>query len=861
MKRFHTTPLLFAFLLLLAAPLPPCRPLAVHAADTPDETDVEMLARLDKGIEATISFKYGDDGNVLVDDLEHIVFHLSPDSPLRPVVEKKLLDALETATPDGRAVLCSQLFVIGTDQSIPVLEKWLKDPQTGRFALYALGRNESPFVDRALHRALNHVTGSLQIGVIDALGKRRVQAALPGLVKLIDASDQQVVCAAVRAIGRLGGKEALSALRSVGQVPDRVRMEVDNSLLLCAEQFVLDGDVASAIPVYEAFLDQDASVQLRRAGLRGLIMTQPEKALAVLVDAIKEDDPVFGLYAISLVNETADADALETFAALLPEVSDPIKVLLLRSLGDRRHASVQDAVLECLAGSTNVDVRVAALATLGQVGTSRALPALLDNAASGETQEKAVALASLVSLRGDDIDAKLCELALQSDADTQIRVAAIQTLARRHAAGANQQLVRLVRDGNDAVRSAVVAALGSLATETEIPVLLTQLSGPAERSDSSAVFDACRRSLMRLGNSQRCGELVLSSLKSAPAISKPALLPLLTCSGSDEALKTVYTAHGSSDPALSSAAIQTLADWPNAAPVESMVNIFQAAKSDDVKQIALKGCIRLANLSENPANIYARILKQVTGVNDQKQILEGMGLSCDTPEMLQLALSYMEKNPAVRPNAGLAAVRIANRVRYNDPALTKQALSRVKNEVNQADVEQRALNVLNEIDKQQGHIFDWLIAGPYKEKGKEGEAIFNTAFGPETEDADDVPWKPILHGRKTWSIDIEQALGPHDFCAAYFRTYVWSSIEQDALFEAGADDAIKVWVNGDLCYQHWRTGGPDVRSMKAEIRLKEGWNGLLVKVVDHDGGWEFGGRIRQRNGLELEGLKYQKVLP
>jgi HEAT repeat protein len=850
--------LLFVFLISLALISSPYAPSGVHAAD---ETDAEMLARLDQGIEAVISFKYGDAGNVLVDDLEHIVFQLAADSPLRGAVEKKLLDALETATPDGRAVLCSQLFVIGTDQSIPVLEKWLKDPQTGNFALYALGRNESPLVDQALRRALKDVTGPLQIGVIDTLAKRRVRTALPDLVQLVDAPDQQVVCAAVRAIGQLGGKEGLHALQSVGQVSDRVRRAVDSSLLLCAEQFVADGDTASAVPVYEAFLDRDASVQLRRAGLRGLVMTQPDKALAVLVKAIKEGDPDFGLYAISLVNETADADALKTFAALLPEVSDPVKVLLLRSLGDRRDASVQDAVLDCLAASTDVDVRVAAVATLGQVGTSRALPALLAEAASGENREKTVATSSLVYLQGDDIDARLCEAAAQADAEIQVRVTAIQTLARRDAAGANRPLVQMVRDGSSPVRLAAIAALGSLATEEEIPVLLTQLVGPLDPSDSQTIQDACRRGLTRLGDSETSCELVVTSLHSAPAKSKPAVLPLLTCSGSDAALKAVYSAYEDADPALKAAAVRTLADWPHAAPVEAMVRIFQTAVTDDVKQTALKGCIRLANLSENPSSIYVRILKQVKDVNDQKQILEGMGTSCGTPEMLELALSYMQENPGVRPNAGLAAVRIANRVRYNDEALAKRALSRVRNEVNHADVEQRALNVLNEIDKQEGHIFDWLIAGPFKEKGKEGEAIYNTAFGPESEDADDVQWKPITNGQKTWSIDIEQALGAHDFCAAYFRTYVWSSKEQDALFEAGADDAIKVWVNGDLCYEQWRTGGPEPRSMNAEIALKEGWNELLVKVADHQGGWEFGSRIRQRNGLELEGLKYQKVRP
>jgi HEAT repeat protein len=835
--------------------------LAASAADTPDPSDEELLARLDKGIEAVTSFEYGNQGNVLIDDLEHIVFQLAPDSPLRPAVETRLLDALDAATPDGRAVLCRQLFVVGTDKAVPVLEKWMKDPQTGSYALYALARNESPLVDQALHRALKEVTGPVRLGVVDALGQRRVQAALPELAKLLKANDQSTVSAAMRAIGRLGGKQALRALRSMDSVAEQIRHELDDALLACAEQAVLDGDVATAIPVYESFLRQEANVQLRRAGLRGLVVAQPEKALSLVIRAIKEDDPDLGLFAISLANEAADEDVLKTLADLLPEVSDPIKILLLRSLEARRDPVVQGSVLDCLAGSDSADVRVAALSALGQVGTARALTVLLDAAATGESGEAGVAAASLASLRGEDIDKQLGNLAAKLDAETPLRVAAIQTLARRSATSANPSLIRLARDDDDSVRSAAVAALGALATEAEIPLLLGQLAGRAKASDTEVLIGACRRSLMRLEDGEKAGELVLSSYRAAPGHAKASLLPLLTNSGSANALDAVLAAHASSDPALSAAALRTLSDWPNSAPVETVVEIFQTAKDDDTKQLALKGCIRLAGLSDNPANVYRRILSQVGSVSDQKQILEGMGLSCDTPEMLELALSYMTPNSPVRPNAGLAAVRIANRVRYNDEALAKKSLHHVRNEVNHADVEQRALNVLNEIDKQQGHIFDWLIAGPFMEKDKEGEAIYNTEFGPEKVSVSDVEWQPINQGQKTWSIDIEQALGPHDFCAAYFRTYVWSNEDQDALFEAGADDAIKVWLNGELCYEQWRTGGPEPRSMKADIQLKQGWNELLVKVVDHQGGWEFGGRIRQRDGLELEGLKYQKTEP
>ncbi len=758
MKRFFQLPLIVASIsLLIVSCLLSIVP-DEAAAMQPDETDETLLSRLDSGIEAAVSFKYGNPSDPLVNDLEVIIYHLPAGSPLRPVMEKKLLDALDKATPDGRAVLCMQLYVIGTDQSVPVLEKWLTDPETSRFAIYALGRNESPLVAAALHGKLGGVSGSLQVGIIDALGRRRVQKATADLAALTKSTDPQIVFAAVRALGNLGSQEAVQALQTVKDVPAEVLLEVDNSLLLCAESLTRDGNTQAALAIYEAFYKQDGNPQLRRAGLRGLVLTQPEKALPILATAIKNGDADFGHYAISLLNETASADALKTFASLLSEVPDPIKVLLLRAMADRQDAIVQDAVLACLAGSSDAAVRTAALATLGQVGTGEALPALLDCCASGADPEKAVALTSLVGLRGDDVDSRLCKEFSRQEAKSPVRVAAIQALARRNARSANGQLVEFVREQDDAVRAAVISSLGSLASDRECPALLSQLSDPVKASDAEAISDACRRSLMRLEDAQVSGKLVLDALKSAPAGSRPALLSLLVYSGSEEALQTVQTAARDGDEQLSLAAVKTLANWPNAAPTEVMVKIFQSGKTGETRKIALQGCIRLANLSDKPAAVYQRILKEVSDVDDQKRILQGMGDSCDTAEMLMLALTYMEKYPAIRPNAGLAAVHIANRVRAKDESLAKASLQRVVREVNHADVKQRALNVLNDIDKQEGHIFEWLIAGPYKEKGKEGEAIYNTPFGPETDESDEVEWKAIRSGQKEWSIDLEQAL-------------------------------------------------------------------------------------------------------
>jgi len=42
-----------------------------------------------------------------------------------------------------------------------------------------------------------------------------------------------------------------------------------------------------------------------------------------------------------------------------------------------------------------------------------------------------------------------------------------------------------------------------------------------------------------------------------------------------------------------------------------------------------------------------------------------------------------------------------------------------------------------------------------------------------------------------------------------------------------------------------------------KTRLREGWNDLVLKVVNRGGGWGFACRIRQPDGSALEGLKLE----
>jgi len=94
-----------------------------------------------------------------------------------------------------------------------------------------------------------------------------------------------------------------------------------------------------------------------------------------------------------------------------------------------------------------------------------------------------------------------------------------------------------------------------------------------------------------------------------------------------------------------------------------------------------------------------------------------------------------------------------------------------------------------------------------------------------------VRWKEVKGGTV--------GLGGGDWRVAYGLTHVWSPDERSAALFIGKDDGLKVWVNGDVILDRntWSHAIPD--SFFTTMKLRSGWNKVLVKCANWSGGWAF----------------------
>ncbi|MDP4290939.1 MAG: hypothetical protein Q8908_07645, partial [Bacteroidota bacterium] len=119
---------------------------------------------------------------------------------------------------------------------------------------------------------------------------------------------------------------------------------------------------------------------------------------------------------------------------------------------------------------------------------------------------------------------------------------------------------------------------------------------------------------------------------------------------------------------------------------------------------------------------------------------------------------------------------------------------------------------------------------------------------------DGKPWSMVYAESGLIDFTKEKINGPQNNAVAYLSFWVSSPRDLSDLLiepnipivnmEVAADDAVQVWLNGKLIVSNIRIGNIDGGKAKSEaLKLHQGWNHFLIKVIQIGGEWKFTGRL------------------
>lgn len=778
--------------------------------------------------------------------------------------EDRYIAILKSDRPaNEKAWACRKLKLVGTAASVPALAACLPDKELAHSARYALETMPFPEAGAALRGAVPKATGLAKAGIIDSIGDRRDKEAVPLLGPLAADADPNVASSASVALGKIGGAEAIAALKAARpKAPDAIKPAIADGLLLCADHLLRSGDKPGAAALFKEVwawcpiedrlkAELRTDEHIRTAAMVGVILAADDP-LPLLASGLAGSDRAAQLAALDALHELKGEAATKAAAAQIAKAESKVQVALIEVLGQRGDAAAAPAIIEATK-SAEPAVRVAALNALGLLGGPAAVPVLAEAAAKGEE----AARDALARISGKGVREALA--AQLSNPDPAIQAELVRALGARRDAAAVPALLKMAKGNDAAARLAALRSLAQLADETAVPDLIA-LMATAGVEDGEAIEKALAAVCSRSRRPEACSAPILAAMKTATAPARAALLRAIGRLNSPEALQALRAALEDKEPTVRDAAIRALAENAGLEAAPDLLRLAKEAAEPAHRVLALRGYWRLAGLAaDKPLDERLKMCEAgmaVSGRPDEKKLglTELAGLP--HPGALKLAESLCA-DAAVKAEAEAAAVRIAAALLSSHRDEAKAALDRLAAEGTPA-ARAAARKALDALDQHVGYITAWQVAGPYRQQDKTCQQLFDIPFPPEQPDAK-VAWKalpPPADPALAWQADL-LPIADGEQCVAYIRSRVIVPKEMKVNLEIGSDDGYKLWVNGKLVHAN-NVLRPIVAGQdKAQATLKEGANDFLLKVTQNNMGFAACVRLRNADGSPIEGLRVE----
>jgi HEAT repeat protein len=623
-------------------------PVMATATPVPQSPQASSPLNLDEILKRLASYEYGQNEGVLW-DLRNYVHSMKDIPESRLACEEKLLAFLDSqTTAAAKMTVCRQLRIIGSEKSVPVIEKLLLQKDTSDVARYPLEKIPGEAADKALLKALTITKGDVQLGVISSLGKRKTQAAVPALGALITDSKKDIASAAVTSLGRIAGKEATGLLSAaLGKAKPDLQAQIASALLLCAEDFRALKNTDSASGIYSQLLGLKLPAELRRAAMSGKIATAEDRAAKTILSVLEATDQDMYLPAIGMVKSVFNTSNIASVCALLPKLPEASQVQLLAVLAEYPKGAVLTTILQAARSSPQA-VRVAGLKALEKVGDVSTVEFLAAAAAKSSGKEQEAARTSLWGLKGREVDEGVLSAMAKEPTDDVLNEL-ILSIGERQIFAAKSMLVKQTGSPSAKIRRDSLRALKVVGTPSDIPGLLDLLLKIENEQEQVEIENTVASLAKKISNPLARSVAIKAKLEKETNIKNKCLLfYVLGRIGDDSALPLLREALTDPNAEVVDAAVRAIAMWPTATAKDDVLQINGTTKNDVHEILTLQGYVRMIGLEKYRAPEAAvKDLKLAYGLADrpeEKKLVLGVLPNFDCPGALEFAQSLLEFN-------------------------------------------------------------------------------------------------------------------------------------------------------------------------------------------------------------------------
>ncbi len=546
----------------------------------------------------------------------------------RLIVEPLLIQVLKSGaySIESKTFIAEQLYRICDEDTVSSFVTLLYRNDTGALAAKGLGLVQHSNAQDALLEALPKVGLSTRTAVIEALGDRGDDSAIPALSRYVRSSNRETSEATLIALGKIGGLES-------AQILGISRLSVHKSLhdiateayFQCGWTALERDDHPTALDVFDSLFIEIEPLDVRAKALRGLIRTEEATAMPYIMEALQGGESLLQTVAAEEAALIPGSEATKALVKIYPDLKAPLQALIVAVLGKRSDEFGMPTVI-LAAQSRDPQVRFAALEALSLFEEPQVLQPLLKASSEGTPEEQTVARASLNALQGDGINHALAKMLLIPD--NAVRLEAVKLMPIRGVTEGVPGLVRIIEKGDiEIIQFEALKALCSLGTSAELPLLIKAWVGTSwSLEQRSLIGEGIIAVALRSPAGRARVDALHDALKgSGTPEAQLAVIEALRRIEEDESVDELSAFSRKATPSVQVVVLEVLAQWPTVAALSELEK--QARTQDDVhlRDVAYVGLVRLLTEVADPTDSdtvrYCQKAAKVANTTEERRAL------------------------------------------------------------------------------------------------------------------------------------------------------------------------------------------------------------------------------------------------
>ncbi|MCM4151752.1 DUF1080 domain-containing protein [Arenibacter sp. N53] len=578
------------------------------------------------------------------------------------VVENALLKALESSSnKEVKTFIMDRLIYVGTEVSIPVLNKYLSNNDLFKPALAALTSIGTTDAALAILEATEVEDANKQAAFVEALGTLQFAPAEEVLKARVNSSSKIVQQRALMALAEIASPSSYEVLeKAVGNSA----YQLDDTKSIIAfihygNRLQKKGNTILSNTVANAILKNckmDGQLHFRSAGIHILSANEGTSFTKTLLKESKNGNKDY----VGAVLDAASSDLSPSEVALwvkqYKKSSTEIKPLIIRMLTKSDAAVVFEKVILNAVADKDASVREAGIKALSYQNKSKALPVLFKSLRSATLPVEYIAIEETLLRLVDAKDSQLLagQLAHVNDAGKEVL---INVLAARNATDQFNTLTAVVETGSENVIAGVYRALPSISTEKNFSTLINLLD-KTEKPENIKNAQIAILGILNESNG-KFSDAVFKEYKGAADKSK--LLPVLASLSSQEALELVSQRLSTGNESEKMIALDALASWKNNDALPYLFKTATASTDGAIRKNAFTNYLAKVRKSDYPADqkllLVRKLMPEAKTISEKKQVLSA-AQSIKTFLSLIFVSEYLDDQELLT-SASNAAIAIA----------------------------------------------------------------------------------------------------------------------------------------------------------------------------------------------------------